>query len=71
MPRKREDREASLALAAGARIQQSIIRSTGTEHIDAKILELCCVCRHDRDCLLLPVTSDGSDCPYFARQPES
>lgn len=67
MPRKREDREASLAMAAGARIQRSIIMSTGIEYIEAKVLEVCHVCRYERDCLLLPVTSDGGDCPYFER----
>ena len=53
------------------RQQQDLLKTWGPE-IKALKVKLCANCRHDKTaahprggCVLLPITSDGHDCPYF------
>ena len=54
------------------RLQQDLLKTWGPE-IKALKVKLCANCRHDKTadqprggaCILLPITSDGYDCPYF------
>jgi len=47
-------------------LQALIYKLQGKEIIDAKTTELCDNCEHN-PCILLPVTINGEDCPYFER----
>jgi hypothetical protein len=49
-------------------LQQQIRLKYGDEAIRKAKERLCYNCK-DSPCFLLPITSDGSDCPYFQKRP--
>jgi hypothetical protein len=41
------------------------IRRLYSRELKAAYGRLCCGCKHERRCWLLPITSKGEDCPYY------
>lgn len=48
-------------------LQKEIIEKFGEEAILKAKLRLCVNCEQS-DCFLLPICSDGKDCPYFKQR---
>ena len=50
------------------RLRQLIMEKFGEEYIEEAKKRLCGVCIGGGSCPLLPITSDGADCPYFGKK---
>jgi len=50
-------------------LQEEIYSKFGPDLVFQKRLKLCAYCRRfDHPCWLLPITTQGGDCPYFVSE---
>jgi len=50
------------------KLQDEIRAQYGDKVIFSATKRLCQTCKYMRDCELIPVTTEGKDCPYYAQR---
>ena len=64
---RRSTRQAASAIKERLAMGEEIEEKFGEKAIVKAKRRLCCKCK-EMDCFLLPITTDGKDCPYFKQR---